>query len=197
MRIAGAGGCLWSCSGRRWPGAPETSTRAGSGRDTVRIVVVTHGQSSDPSGPSWPTARRTRREELGVRVEYQAPTSFDMVRMSQLIEAAVASRPSALAISVPDPDALGPSMRAAVAAGIPALSINSGDQAWERLGLPGPHRPDRVRGGRAAGERLAAGGAQAGALRESRGRQRLARPALPRAWPTGSQGRARRCRCSA
>jgi simple sugar transport system substrate-binding protein len=93
-------------------------------------------------------------------LEYQAPTSFDMVRESQLIDAAVASRPSALAISVPDPDALGPSIRAAVAAGIPALSVNAGDAAWERLGFLGHIGQTEYESGRAAGERLVAGGAQ-------------------------------------
>jgi simple sugar transport system substrate-binding protein len=95
-----------------------------------------------------------------VRLEYQAPNSFDMVRMSQLIDAAVASRPAALAISVPDPDALAASAKAAVAAGIPALSLNSGDAAWERLGFLGHIGQTEYEAGVAAGGRLASGGAK-------------------------------------
>ena len=79
---------------------------------------------------------------------------------SQLIDAAVASRPSALAISVPDPDALGPSIKAAVTAGIPAISVNSGDAAWQRLGFLGHIGQTEYESGRAAGERLAAAGAK-------------------------------------
>src|ERR1700736_3952099 len=45
---------------------------------------------------------------------------FDMVAMSQLIDAAVASRPDGLVVSIPDADALGKSIKAAVAAKIPA-----------------------------------------------------------------------------
>jgi len=153
--LAAAGGlavALWSCGG-------EGSARPAEAR-AVRIVMVSHGQSSDPFWSVVANGAGDAARELGVQLEYQAPTSFDMVRMSQLIEAAVASRPSALAISVPDADALGPSVRAAVAAGIPALSFNSGDQAWKRLGLLGHIGQTEYESGLAAGERLAAGGAK-------------------------------------
>ena len=132
----------------------------GAAREGVRIVVVSHGQSSDPFWSIVANGIDDAAEELGVAVEYQAPGSFDMVRMSNLIDAAVASRPSALIVSVPDPDALGPSVRAAVAAGIPTISINSGDDAWERLGLLGHIGQTEYEAGAAAGERLAAGGAR-------------------------------------
>jgi simple sugar transport system substrate-binding protein len=95
-----------------------------------------------------------------VRVEYQAPTSFDMVRMNQLIEAAVASRPSGLVVTIPDPDALGGAIRAAVAAGIPVLSINSGAESWRELGLLAHIGQTEYEAGYAGGERLAAAGAR-------------------------------------
>jgi simple sugar transport system substrate-binding protein len=147
---------LWSCSGE---GATAGKTTDGaSGPSAVRIIMVSHGQTSDPFWSVVANGADDAARELGVRLEYQAPSRFDMVRQSQLIDAAVASRPSALAISVPDPDALGPSIKAAVAAGIPALSVNSGDAAWERLGFLGHIGQTEYEAGRAAGERLAAKG---------------------------------------
>ena len=131
-----------------------------AGRSDVRIVVVSHGQSSDAFWSIVANGIDDAAEELGVTVEYQAPGSFDMVRMSNLIDAAVASRPGALVVSVPDPDALGPSVRAAVAAGIPTISINSGDNAWERLGLLGHIGQTEYEAGSAAGTRLAKAGAK-------------------------------------
>jgi simple sugar transport system substrate-binding protein len=131
-----------------------------SGRPDVRIVVVSHGQSSDPFWSVVANGIDDAAEELGVTVEYQAPGNFDMVRMSNLIDAAVASRPSALIVSVPDADALGTSVRAAVAAGIPTLSVNSGDEAWQKLGLLGHIGQTEYEAGAAAGERLAAAGAK-------------------------------------
>ena len=150
---------LWGC-GDGGQAATEKTGGGAAGRGEVRIVMVSHGQTSDPFWSIVANGAGDAARELGVRLEYQAPTSFDMVRMSQLIDAAVASRPSALAISVPDPDALGASIKAAVAAGIPALSVNSGDQAWERLGFLGHIGQTEYESGRAAGERLAAAGAK-------------------------------------
>jgi simple sugar transport system substrate-binding protein len=124
------------------------------------MVMVTHGQTSDPFWSVVANGAGDAARELGVRLEYQAPSSFDMVRMSQLIDAAVASRPGALAISVPDPDALAPSIKAAVAAGVPALSINAGDAAWQRLGLLAHLGQTEYEAGVAAGERLASAGAR-------------------------------------
>ena len=150
---------LWGCGGG--DGSAAGSTAAGAPeRGSIRIVMVSHGQTSDPFWSIVANGADDAARELGVRLEYQAPSSFDMVRESQLIDAAVASRPSALAISVPDPDALAPSIKAAVAAGIPAISVNSGDAVWERLGFLGHIGQTEYESGRAAGERLAAGGAR-------------------------------------
>ena len=122
--------------------------------------MVSHGQTSDPFWSVVANGAGDAAREMGVRLEYQAPTSFDMVRMSQLIDAAVASRPSALAISVPDPDALAASVKAAIAAGIPAISVNSGDAAWQRLGFLAHIGQTEYESGVAAGERLADAGAK-------------------------------------
>ncbi|HEY0304933.1 MAG TPA: hypothetical protein VGC44_08160, partial [Longimicrobiales bacterium] len=62
--------------------APATND---GGRANVRIVAVTHGQSADPFWSVVSNGINDAARDLGVRVEYQAPTSFDMVRMSQLI----------------------------------------------------------------------------------------------------------------
>jgi simple sugar transport system substrate-binding protein len=150
--LLGCGGDRGSAAGAGADGAPD--------RSAVRIIMISHGQTSDPFWSVVANGADDAARELGVRLEYQAPSSFDMVRQSQLIDAAVASRPSALAISVPDPDALAPSIAAVVAAGIPALSVNSGDQAWQRLGFLGHIGQTEYESGLAAGERLAAGGAK-------------------------------------
>lgn len=136
------------------------TTAADSGRAATSIVLVSHGQSSDPFWSIVANGVDDAARDMGVRVEYQAPGTFDMVRMSNLIDAAVASRPSGLIVSVPDPDALGSSVRAAVAAGIPTISINSGDDAWQRLGVLAHIGQTEYESGLAAGERMAAAGAR-------------------------------------
>lgn len=103
--------------------------------DDLRFVVVTHGQASDPF---WSVVQRGTDQaasDMGVTVEYQAPTSFDMVAMSQLIDAAVASDPDGIVVSIPDASALTPAIQGALDAGIPVISINSGYETSQELGL--------------------------------------------------------------
>jgi simple sugar transport system substrate-binding protein len=143
--------------------SPDTSAAASGDAGAAeapppRIVVVSHGQSSDPFWSIVANGITDAADELDVRVEYQAPVSFDMVRMNQLIEAAVASQPDALIVSVPDADALRGSIAAALDAGLPVLSINSG-AAWQDLGLLAHIGQTEYQSAYTGGERLAAAGA--------------------------------------
>jgi simple sugar transport system substrate-binding protein len=107
---------------------------AASAQD-YRFVVVSHGQASDPFWSVVKNGVDEAASELGVNVEYRAPTTFNMVEMAQLIDAAVASQPDGLVVSVPDAAALGDSIKNAVAAGIPVVSMNSGSDVREELGI--------------------------------------------------------------
>ena len=104
-------------------------------QNTYRFVVVTHGQASDPFWSVVKNGVDAGAKDMGVSVEYQAPGRFDMVAMSQLIDAAVASNPDGLVVSIPDANALGPAIKRAVAAGIPVISINSGSDVAQSLGI--------------------------------------------------------------
>ena len=119
--------------------ADETTTTADSGdavtqRD-LRFVVVSHGQASDPFWSVAANGVAAAADDMGVTVEYQSPGTFDMVEMSNIIDAAVASQPDGLVVTIPDADALGDSIRAAVAAGIPVISMNSGSDVFQELGV--------------------------------------------------------------
>jgi simple sugar transport system substrate-binding protein len=124
-----------------------------------RIVVVTHGQASDPFWSVVKNGVDAAAADMRVTVEYQAPATFDMVAMSQLIDAAVASEPDGLVVSVPDPDALAPSIQAAVAAGIPVISINSGSDVAGELGVLAHVGQTEYEAGFGGGQRMAAEGA--------------------------------------
>ncbi|MGH7475327.1 MAG: sugar ABC transporter substrate-binding protein [Longimicrobiales bacterium] len=140
--------------------AGGAADRSADARSELRLVVVTHGQSSDPFWSVVANGIGDAADDLGVRVEYQAPVTFDMVRMSQLIDAAVASRPSGLLVSVPDADALRGSIRQALQVGIPVLSLNSGAEVWESLGLLAHIGQPEYDAAHAGGERLAGAGAR-------------------------------------
>jgi simple sugar transport system substrate-binding protein len=162
-RVAGLGVAVLALAcgdGRGGPDARDSATLGSTGRSDLRFVVVTHGQSADPFWSVVSNGARAAARDLGVRAEYQAPTTFDMVEMSNLIDAAVASRPDGLVVSIPDSAALGPSIRRAVDAGIPVISINSGADASPGLGILAHVGQSEYEAGRAGGERLAASGAR-------------------------------------
>ncbi|MFN8418577.1 MAG: sugar ABC transporter substrate-binding protein [Anaerolineae bacterium] len=138
----------------------QLNTAQAQDKRPYRIVVVTHGQASDPF---WSVVKRgvdQAATDMRVTTEYQAPGTFDMVAMAQLIDAAVASQPDGLVVSVPDADALGPSIKAAVAAGIPVISINSGSDVAADLGVLAHIGQTEYEAGKGAGDRMAAAGAK-------------------------------------
>src|ERR671916_2756097 len=87
-------------------GGGEEGGGESSNRSDITIAVVTHGQASDPFWSVVKNGVDQAAEDMGVEVRYNAPETFDMVKMGQLIDAAVATEPDGLAVSVPDADAL-------------------------------------------------------------------------------------------
>jgi len=122
------------------------------------IIVVSHGQANDPFWSVVKNGVDKGAEDTGANVDYRAPETFDMVAMSQLIDAAVNQEPDGLVVSIPDADALGPSIRKAVAAGIPVISMNSGSDVAKELGALLHVGQDEFTAGKAAGEQLARDG---------------------------------------
>ncbi len=126
--------------------------------EEIRIVIVSHGQASDPFWSVVQNGAAAAGEDMGVTVEYQAPGTFDMVAMGQLIDAAVASNPDGLIVSIPDAEALGPSIEAAVDAGIPVISMNSGSDVAAELGVWNHVGQTEYEAGLGGGERMAEAG---------------------------------------
>ena len=86
-------------------GDTATTTTASGGGDAVmqrdyRFVVVSHGQASDPFWSVAANGVKDAADDMGVTVEYQAPGTFDMVEMSQIIDAAVASQPDGIVVTL-------------------------------------------------------------------------------------------------
>jgi simple sugar transport system substrate-binding protein len=92
----------------------------------TRVVFVTHGQSGDPYWSVVKNGMDDAAKSLGVKTEYLSPETFDMVKMGQMIDAATASKPDGLVVSIPDTAALSGPVKEAVAAGIPVIVIDSG-----------------------------------------------------------------------
>ena len=78
--------------------------------------------------PYFDTANNGAQEaakELGVTVTYQGPAAADATQQIQLINSLIAQKVNGLAISADDSDALVPTGKDAIAAGIPVVSWDS------------------------------------------------------------------------
>ena len=128
---------LAACGGTTSTTQSTSNSTSNPARSNLKFYVITHGQASDPF---WSVVKKgvdQAAKDMGVTAIYESPasTTFDVVAMSHLIDTAVATHPSGLVVSIPDPTGLGPSIKAAVAAGIPVISINSGADVAKSLGV--------------------------------------------------------------
>src|SRR3989440_5530315 len=128
---------LAACGGGSNTTTSSNTSSCPASRANLKFYVITHGQASDPF---WSVVKKgvdQAAHDMCVTALYESPTgtTFDVVAMSHLIDTAVAAHPNGLVVSIPDPKALGPSIRAAVAAGIPVISINSGSDVAKSLGI--------------------------------------------------------------
>jgi simple sugar transport system substrate-binding protein len=120
----------------------------------MRFVVVSHGQASDPFWSVVKNGVDKAAEDLGVTAEYRSPDGFNMVQMGQIIDAAVASQPDGLVVSIPDAEALGDAIRNAVASGIPVISMNSGSDVFDDLGVAAHVGQTEYEAGLGGGKRM-------------------------------------------
>jgi simple sugar transport system substrate-binding protein len=124
----------------------------------LKIAVITHG-----SGDSfWAVAKRGAEQagkDLGVQVQY-SESANDPQKQAQLIDAAVTDKVDGIAVSAPNPDALKEPLKKAADAGIPIITLNSGQSESADLGAITHVGQDETIAGEAAGSRLAEGGAQ-------------------------------------
>jgi simple sugar transport system substrate-binding protein len=136
-------------------GSEDVSLTQGS---DYTFAVITHG-----AGDSfWSVAKRGAEQagkDLGVTVQY-SESANDPQKQAQLIDAAVTDKVDGIAVSAPNPDALRDPLKKAVDAGIPVITLNSGQTESADLGAMTHVGQDEVIAGEAAGSRLAEGGSQ-------------------------------------
>ncbi len=136
------------------------SEPAASSADTVEVTqgsdlnfyVITHGDD----GVFWSVAQKGAEQagkDLGVNVTYQGANN-DAEAQSQMIEAAIATKPDGIAISLADPEGLKAAAKAVVDAGIPLYTLNSGLNNYKELGAVTHIGQTETVAGNGAGERF-------------------------------------------
>jgi simple sugar transport system substrate-binding protein len=136
---------------------PAASPGGGEGGYGYNFTVVTHGAAGDTF---WDVVKRGAEQagtDQGVTVTYR-DSNGDPARQAQLIDAAVNEQVDGLVVSMANPDALQSSIAAAVGAGIPVITINSGQDRSAGFGALAHVGQDEVVAGRGAGDQMAAAG---------------------------------------
>ena len=101
----------------------------------ITIKMITHGQATDPFWNVVRNGAKDAAQDLGISVQYQSPQNFDMVTMSRMIDAVIATNPDGLILSVPDIPALKKSIISASKNNIPIIVINAGSKIIEEVDI--------------------------------------------------------------
>jgi simple sugar transport system substrate-binding protein len=98
----------------------------------LTFYMITHSDD----GPFWSVLKRgaeAAAADVGVEMVWQGSTNDANVQ-AEFIDAAVAAGADGIAASLPNVDAVRPGLEAAVAAGIPVYTINSGVNEYQGIG---------------------------------------------------------------
>ena len=132
------------------------TVKATQAKGDITIAVITHGDG----GVFWSVAQKgaeSAGKDLGIKVQYYGANN-NAQDEAQHIDSAVAAKVSGLVVSLADPAALSDSIKAAVAAGIPVITINSGVDKFKELGALTHVGQDEEQAGKGAGDKLKAAG---------------------------------------
>ena len=130
----------------------EDNVNLTQGKD-LTIAVITHGEGDT----FWSVAKKGAEQagkDMGVTVKY-SESQNDPQKQAQLIESAVTEKVDGIATSNPNTDALRAPIKKATDAGIPVITLNSGQGDFADLGAITHVGQDESVAGEAAGNRLA------------------------------------------
>jgi simple sugar transport system substrate-binding protein len=155
---------LAACSatgGKKAANAANGTTSVAAGHANTphyTIAMITHAALGDTFGDIIRAGATAAAAKDNVTLNYS--NNDDPTQQAQLIQDAVNSKVSGIAVTDPDPQAICPSVKKARAAGIPVVMFNAGVLNWQACGGMEYFGSDEAVAGLAAGKRLAAAGAK-------------------------------------
>jgi simple sugar transport system substrate-binding protein len=156
----------------KWAGALAATTLvlaacSGTGQDDegaepaedadLTVAVVAHGAADDAFWTVVQNGAERAGEDLGVNIDYN--TSDDVATQAGYVDSAVADEVDGIVVSLANPDGMRESVTAAVEAGIPVITINSGLDVYEEFGAITHVGQSETIAGETAGEQFSELGA--------------------------------------
>jgi simple sugar transport system substrate-binding protein len=136
-------------------GKSNVELTQGSG---LTFAMVTHSDE----GSFWSVVKKGAQQaakDEGVKLIW-SPSNNDPQKEAQLIDAAISQKVDGLAVSVPNADAIRGPLQKAKDAGIPVITLNSGETDSKALGAITHVGQDETVAGRGAGARFKSEGAK-------------------------------------
>ena len=123
------------------------------------FVFISHAPDSDSWWNVIKNALKDAAKDFGVTVDYRNPSTGDLADMARIIEQATAQKPAGIISTIADYSVLEGPLKAAMAKGIPVITVNSGTAAEsKKLGALMHIGQPEYDAGKGAGERAKAAG---------------------------------------
>ena len=153
-----AGAALFGAAGCAGQGSESGGKSGLTDRSDIRIEMPTHMIPPDPNTAIMQNGAEQAAADMGVDVKFRGPDQFSIPEIQQIFESSIATDPSGIAATCPDPDALGPLIEKAVNQGIPVVLFNAGQDDWEEFGALTYVGQTELEAGIEAGKRMAESG---------------------------------------
>jgi len=144
-------GCSSSDSSNPSADSSTTDSTSSSSSD-IRIDVITHAAPGDSFWDVVKAGAVQAGKDENVDLHYQSDP--DVGKQATLIDNAVAAGTDGVVVSMANPDGLEKSIKSAVSAGVPVVTINSGIDDWQQFGAITHVGQSETIAGKTAGDQL-------------------------------------------
>ena len=146
-----------ACSGGGAPPATSGGGGGGGGNSGYTFAMITHETPGDTFWDRIKSGANQAAKDTGSTLKYSSDP--DATKQAVLIQNAIDSKVDGIATTLVTPDALIPTVKKAVAAGIPVDSFNSGTDFYVKAGSIAHFSSDERLAGQQAGAKAKADGA--------------------------------------
>jgi simple sugar transport system substrate-binding protein len=150
MVLLAAAAC--SETGGKQEEAPAAGANAGQANTPeMTVAMITHGA---PGDTFWDIIRKGAEAAAAKdNVKYQYSADPDSGKQATLIQSAIDAKVDGIAVTLPDPPALAPTVKKAIDAGIPVVAFNAGIGKYQDSGALSYFGSDETLAGETAGKR--------------------------------------------
>ena len=148
-----------SDTGGKQEEAPAAGANAGQANTPeMTVQMVTHAA---PGDTFWDIIRKGAEAAAAKdNVKFQYASDPDSGKQATLIQNAIDAKVDAIAVTLPDPPAIGPAVKKAIDAGIPVVAFNAGIGDYQKYDVMSYFGSDESLAGETAGKRASDDGAK-------------------------------------